>query len=1061
MSQQFTNPGLVRVQLRGVLASSCFRDSERHRRLFEFLVESALAGRSDDLKEFTIAAEVWGRDVSFDPRIHSTVRVEVGRLRTRLDRYYAGDGAQDLFKFRIPTGGYAVVFETGDGAAVTPQPETGRFEILEALGRGGMGEIHKARDTQLNRLVALKFIPDEVAHDRVAVERFRTEARAAAAINHPNICTVYDSGYLNGRPFLAMELLEGQTLRHRLHDGSVPLDSFLNWAIQIADGLDAAHKSGIVHRDLKPANLFVTTRDQAKILDFGLAELRDSAADAPAATNQSGKPDANTVAGTLGYMSPEQTRGEQVDSRSDLFALGAVFYEVVTGRPAFSEPSAAETHRAILEKCPPAPSSVRAALPPEVDRIILKALEKDRELRYQNAADLRADLKRVKRDSDSQRSGPSAYAAPLSIPIGKNEATSRRRRTIAAIAAVALLAATGWWVWRRGHDRNLSGDNRVVLAEFSNSTGDAVFDVALRQGLSAQLEQSPFLGLISDARIAQTMQLMAQPKGARLTPELARQVCQRTGSAATIEGSIASLGSQYVLGLRALNCKSGEVLAEVQETADRKELVLQALGRAATSLRRKLGESLPSVEKYDVQPENVTTGSLDALEAYGLGVQAQSRGDGAGAIAHYQRAIALDPDFAMAYAKLGVVLNGNAKSVEYTRKAYTYRDRVSDLERFYLISHYQQYATGNLDEARKTLELWAQTYPHDGNPPGNLFKVYFALGDYGAALSVVQGMIQNSPGTPQLNASRLATALIMVNRIDEAKAVLKDAAARHYDLPDQHFFMYEIDFLQNDAAGMEREAAYLLAQPGWENNTLEIESFSAASGGQMARARDLNERATEAARRAHSDDDTAGFLAEIAVEEALAGNKAVAAKKAREALSLSNGPDVEHLAGMAEALAGDASEADRVINDLNKRYPEDTVAQLLIATMRAGVLLGSGKAPDGARHAVEVLAPFTPYELNSELYLIPIYLRGQAYLAMGQSTEARIEFQKILDQPGITRNFITGSLARLGLADAEAHAGNKAKARADYSTFLALWHDADPDLPLLKTARASLQSLGN
>jgi serine/threonine protein kinase/Flp pilus assembly protein TadD len=1059
MSQQFTNPEFIRAQLRSVLASSSFRDSERHRRLFEFLVESTLTGKSDDLKEFVIAAEVWGRDVSFDPRIHSTVRVEVGRLRTRLERYYAGEGAEDSFRFRIPTGGYAVVFETGDSAPVAPKPESTRFEMLEPLGRGGMGEIHKARDTQLNRLVALKFIPDELTHDQAAVERFRNEARAAAAINHPNICTVYDSGYLNGRPFLAMELLEGQTLRHRLHDGAVPLDSFLNWAIQIVDGLDAAHRSGIVHRDLKPANLFVTTRDQAKILDFGLAKLRDSAPQAAPNITESGKPEATTVAGTLGYMSPEQTRGEQVDSRSDLFALGAVFYEVVTGRPAFSEPSAAETHRAILDKNPQPPSSVKAALPPEVDRIILKALEKDLELRYQNAADLRADLKRLKRDTDSQRSGPGAYVASSSRPIEKKAAAGWRVYTVAAIAAVALLAAAGWWVWHSAHGRNLSGDNRVVLAEFANSTGDSVFDVALRQGLSAQLGQSPFLSLVSDARIAQTMQLMAQPKAARLTPELARQVCQRTGSAATIEGSIASFGSQYVLGLRALNCKNGDVLAEVQETADRKEQVLQALGRAATSLRRKLGESLPSVQRYDLPPENVTTGSLDALEAYGLGVQAQIRGDGPGAMAHFKRAIELDPEFAMAYGRLGIVSGSGAQLQEYTRKAYTLRDRVSDPERFYLVSHYQQYATGNLEEARKTMELWEQTYPHDSDIAPNLMKIYFAMGDYGEALTVIQGMIQNSPGTPQTNASRRATALIMLNRFDEAKAVLEDAAAHHFDSADQHFFMYEIDFIQHDSAGMEREADYLLAQPGWGNNTMEIESMSAAYGGQFAKARDLNERAAEASRRAHADEDAGGILAEIAFEEALAGNIAIADKKAREAMALASGPDVVHLAGAALALAGDTNEANRVMSDLDKQYPEDTISQMIVATMRASLLLGSGNSADGARRAVEAITAVTPYELNSELYLLPIYVRGQAFLAEGKSTEARIEFQKVLDHPGITRNFITGALAHLGLGRALAQAGDKEKARAEIQKFLDIWKDADPNLPLLKEARTQLSTL--
>lgn len=1056
MSESAANPTAVRAQLRRVLEQGAFRDSERHRRLLEFLVESTLEGRAGEIKEFVIAAEVWGRDVSFDPRIHSTVRVEVGRLRTRLDRYYGREGAQDAIRFRIPTGGYAVVFEGTAPAPVAPQQETSRFEILEPLGRGGMGEILKARDTQLNRLVALKFIPDELTHDPLAVERFRTEARAAAAINHPNICTVYDSGFLEGRPFLAMELLEGQTLRNRLHAGAAPLDSFLNWAIQIADGLDAAHKSGIVHRDLKPANLFITTRDQAKILDFGLAKLRDSLPDA-AGPSESARNGASTVAGTVGYMSPEQSRGEQVDSRSDLFALGAVFYEVVTGRAAFSEPSAEETQRAILEKDLPPPSAVNAALPPELDRIVLKALEKDRELRYQNAADLRADLKRLKRDTDSQRSGPAVLAAPAAPFKAVRSAGKAGKWMVAAACALVVLVAG--WLWYRSHSRKLTGNDNVVLADFANSTGDAVFDAALRQGLEAQLEQSPFLGLISDARIAQTLQLMAQPKGARLTPELARQVCQRTAGAATIEGSIASLGSQYVLGLRALNCKTGDVLAQVQETADRKEQVLGALGRAASELRGKLGESLPSIETHDTPPENVTTASLEALQAYSLGYQAQSRGEGAGAIAHLKRAIELDPNFAMAYARLGVVLNATAEAQEDTRKAYTLRDRVSDRERFYLVSHYQQYATGNLDEARTTLELWAQTYPHDPDPPGNLVKLYLTTGEYEKALPIVQGLVKNSPGTPGNNATRMATTLIYLNRFKEAKAALNDAIAHNAGLPVHHAYLYEVAVIEGDGATAEREAAMVRSLPDWAGSMVALESVSAGFAGQFAKERDMSERVTQSSLRDQDKDGAAGTLSEASLQEALAGSREIAISKAQAALKLSNGGNVEEMAGLALALAGDAADANRDADEMNRQFPEDTIAQVTIATMRASLLLGSGNSPESARRAVQALAAASPYEMSGTLFLVPVYVRGQAYLASGQSAEARVEFQKILDHSGVPRNFVTLPLGHLGLGRALAQAGDKAGARAAYADFLALWKAADPDLPLLKAAKAELARL--
>jgi serine/threonine protein kinase len=553
MSQSTSNPALVRSQLRALLETSTFRDSERHRRLLEFLVESTLAGKAGSLKEFVIAAEVWGRDISFDPRIHASVRVEVGRLRTRLERYYATEGAQDQVRFRVPTGGYAVVFEESTAAATPVVSEGSRFEILEPLGRGGMGEIYKARDTRLGRMVALKFIPEDPVLDRAAVERFELEARAAATINHPNVCTVYDAGIFNGRPFLAMELLDGQTLRRRLQSGPIPIDSFLDWAIQIADGLDAAHKAGIVHRDLKPANLFLTTRNQPKILDFGLVVLRDGSLEASSGSANAGQAGTDNVAGTLGYMSPEQTRGEQVDSRSDLFSLGAVLYEMATGSPAFNRPSAEETRRATLEVQPGPPSSLSPAIAPDMDRILLKAVEKDPELRYQNASDLRADLRRLKRDSDSQRSGPSGtISSPATSPARAKQGSARREWWMAALTAGLLLILLSGWIVFRNRQQKLTGDNKIVLAEFANATGDPVFDTALREGLAAQLEQSPFLGVVSDARISQTLQLMSQPKGTKLTADLARQVCERTGSSATVEGSISRLGSQYVLGLRAV-----------------------------------------------------------------------------------------------------------------------------------------------------------------------------------------------------------------------------------------------------------------------------------------------------------------------------------------------------------------------------------------------------------------------------------------------------------------------------------------------------------------------------
>ncbi len=648
-------------------------------------------------------------------------------------------------------------------------------------------------------------------------------------------------------------------------------------------------------------------------------------------------------------------------------------------------------------------------------------------------------------------SGP-ANAEPATTAPAES---GRRVRTLAGFGALIVLTAFGAGTWYAIHRPGLKVNGNVVLADFANSTGDPAFDTALRQGLASQLEQSPDLGVVSDARIAQTMKLMAQPKEARLTAELGRQVCERTGSAALIEGSIASLGHQYVLGLTAQNCRNGDTLAQDQETAESKEQVLRALGIAAGKLRRRLGESLPSLQKYDAPPEDVTTGSLESLRAYSLGLQAQGRGDCATAVAFYKQAVSHDPGFAMAYARQGVC-DGSEDGVNATRKAHTLREHVSDREKFYIDSHYEQYATGNLPAARRILETWAATYPHDSDPGPNLLKLYLTTGEYERALPLAQSIVKNSPGTPANNAMRMATTLLYLNRVDEAKAILLDAEAHHNDVPVHHYYLYEIDFLQNDSAGMAREASYVRAQPGWAGNMLELESVSASYFGKFTLARSLSDQATQDALRERDKDGAGGTQAEAALQEALAGNYAIAQKDASAGLAYSKASTVLTLAGMAQALSGDQAGAMRTIEEINRRSSTDTMSQAAVATMRASLLLGNGRSAEQARRAIDALGPATPYGLSSGLYLVPIYVRAQAYLASGQSASAAADFRTILDHSGVTRNFIIGPIARLGLARAEEQVGDIVKARADYSEFLHLWRDADSDLALLKAARLSL-----
>jgi len=945
------------------------------------------------------------------------------------------DGAQEYLETVVLEAAAQARDQPSAPAAMIGQTVS-HYRVVEKLGGGGMGVVYRAEDLRLRREVALKLLTDNLAGEPLAVERFEREARAAAAINHPNICTVYEVGEDGGRPFLAMELLEGTTLRECIGRQPVPLDVLLDWAAQIAGGLAAAHARDIIHRDIKPANLFVTTAGQAKILDFGLAKLARTRPGAPPESLTG--PD--LALGTAAYMSPEQARGEQLDARTDLFSFGAVVYEMATGQRAFDGNTTAVIFDAILNRA----VKLNADVPPKLAGIIHEALEKDRRRRYQTAAEMQADLKAVRLRGARPRR---AVSALLPTPL---------LRLLAALLFL-LVAAAAIWFYLHRQSRHLTDRDTIVLADFTNTTGDPIFDGTLRQGLAAQLEQSPFLNLLSDSRIAQTLGLMTEPKDARLTQKLARDVCQRTASAATIEGSIASQGGEYVLGLRAVNCRSGDLLAQEHVTANGKESVLRALGEAATKMRRKLGESLASVQKYDVPLYEVTSGSLEALQAYTLSARAQSmRYDNVAAIPQLQRAVSIDPNFATAFAFLAACydnLGEIERAAENARRAYELRARVSERERFFITTVYEIHATGNLEAARRELEQWAQTYPNDIGRPTNARVVYNRLGDFQNALVAAQEAEKLSPGRG-IAYLALAGDYMKLNRLDEARAMAGEA--RKLGAAGVGGFLYGVDFLQHDAAAMERDVAELMSKPESEHIALNFESDTASYFGKFDRARDLTRRTVASAQRTGDPEDAASFLAGFAWNDAYAGNLGLARRQARAALALSHGKEVEAIAAIALALAGDAREGRQLAGDLAKRFPEDTVIQKeYLPMIHACTELGAGGASSAAK-AIEALRVAAPYELAQ---IDAVYLRGEAYLAVRQGTAAGAEFQKILDHPGVVVDSVTGPLARLGLGRAYVLAGDTARARTAYQDFLALWKDADPDIPVLKQAKAEYARL--
>ncbi|HZM85473.1 MAG TPA: protein kinase [Blastocatellia bacterium] len=980
-----------------------------------------------------------------------------------------------------------------------PQTETesmeGRtishYSILRKLGAGGMGEVYLAQDTSLNRKVAIKFLSQNSIAGEQGRKRLVREAKAAAALDHPHICAVYEVCEEGGRSFIVMQYVEGETLASRIQRRPLEVREALEIAVQIVDALAEAHSHRIIHRDVKPQNVMLTTSGQVKVLDFGLARvvhegsLIDSIGETESLLTAPG-----SVIGTVPYMSPEQVRGEALDGRSDIFSFGAVLYEMLSGRQPFQGESVGATLSSILTKDPAPLARYASEVPDELQRVVRKALSKDKEGRYQGIKDLLIDLRELKqelefeaklersieplrrdRSATPEQGETGGRAEPEARPqqtVHTGEAltkstTSSTRVVIGEIrrhklgvsltlAAMVVAAGAGYFYFNR--PPVLTDKDTILLADFVNTTGDADLDGTLKMALAVQLEQSPFLNLFSDERVRETLRYMERSPDERVTKEIAREICERQGLKALMAGRVSNLGSHYVIALEVINAHTRDVLVRVQEEAESKEQVLRTLGQAAIKLREKLGESLSSIQKFDAPIEQVTTTSLEALKAYDLAHEANLRGNHEESIKQANRALDLDPNFMRAYqtqASNYASLGQWELSIQLATKAFELRDRVSELERLQISQGYYISITGELDKATETLEYMKKTYPRSG-ANNNLGNQYAVSGQYEKAIEAYREAITLNPKVA-ICYYNLARSFVYLNRIAEAKEILNQAFALKLDIPPYHFLLYVIAFINGDRAEMKQQVDWANSKQG-EFGPLNWQSWTAAFAGQGRQARAFSNRAFDAAEGRNAKEDAANIAITQALTDGAFGNCEQVKEGTAKGIALAHTASPLWNAAVALATCSEVGRAEALVDEYSKRFPKNTLGKAIwLPTIRATIEL---RRNNPAR-AIDLLEGTKQYEAAAKF--LPPYTRGQAYLKLRKGSEAAAEFQKILDHRGWDPTSYLYPLAHLGLARAAALTGDVATSRKTYQDFFALWKDADADLPVLIDAKKEYAAL--